>query len=202
MRGSHRATGARQRGDAGLREVRKHRPREAFVCRQCRGEFTLFLSACACRRLLRLARFMRIAGKLLLGLRDRVMIRKRRGRPWFSEPGQPLPVIPPDGKTGTPTWPRTDPTPQQAGGQNWQHVNMGCSASLPIDLLVALSDKYRYSMALRPTRKATLEITSDGARIGTIIRPWAPVLPAWASSAFSCHGGLYYSRDGRDRSIA
>jgi hypothetical protein len=60
--------------------------------------------------------------------------------------------------------------PHNERDENWQHVNMGYSASLPIDLLVALSDKYRYSMALRPTQEGNLEITSDGARIGIIIR--------------------------------
>ncbi len=59
--------------------------------------------------------------------------------------------------------------------ENWQHVKTGQAAALPIDLLVTLPDKCRSFIALRPTAEGNLEITSDGAPIGTITGRGVPL---------------------------
>jgi hypothetical protein len=59
--------------------------------------------------------------------------------------------------------------------EEWQHVKMGQTAPLPIDLLITLPDKARSFIALRPSAGGNLEILSDGAPIGTISRRGVPV---------------------------
>jgi hypothetical protein len=59
--------------------------------------------------------------------------------------------------------------------EDWQHVKMGETAALPIDLLVTLPDKARSFIMLRPATGGTLEILSDGVPIGTITQRGVPV---------------------------
>jgi hypothetical protein len=59
--------------------------------------------------------------------------------------------------------------------EDWQHVKMGQTAPLPIDLLITLPDKARSSMELRPDTSGNLEIISDGTPIGTVTRRGVPV---------------------------
>lgn len=59
--------------------------------------------------------------------------------------------------------------------EDWQHVKVGQTASLPIDLLVTLPDKVRSSIDLRPTTGGSLEILSDGVPIGTVTWRGVPV---------------------------
>jgi hypothetical protein len=42
--------------------------------------------------------------------------------------------------------------------EEWQHVKMGQTAPLPIDLLITLPDKARSFIALRPSARGNLEI--------------------------------------------
>lgn len=59
--------------------------------------------------------------------------------------------------------------------ENWQHVKVGQSTTLPIDLLVTLPDKARSFISLRPIPSGDLDILSDGKPIGTITRRGVPV---------------------------
>jgi hypothetical protein len=59
--------------------------------------------------------------------------------------------------------------------EDWQHVKMGQTAALPIDLLVTLPDKARSFISLRPATGGTLEILSDGVPIGGITQRGVPV---------------------------
>ena len=59
--------------------------------------------------------------------------------------------------------------------ESWQHVKTGQATALPIDLLVTLPDKCRSFIALRPAAEGSLEITSDGAPIGTITGRGVPL---------------------------
>ena len=59
--------------------------------------------------------------------------------------------------------------------EDWQHVKMGQTAPLPIDLLITLPDKARSSMELRPVTGGNLEILSEGVTIGTITQRGVPV---------------------------
>jgi hypothetical protein len=59
--------------------------------------------------------------------------------------------------------------------EDWQHVKMGQTAPLPIDLLITLPDKARSSIELRPGTSGNLEILSDGTPIGTVTRRGVPV---------------------------
>lgn len=59
--------------------------------------------------------------------------------------------------------------------EDWQHVKVGQTAPLPIDLLITLPDKARSSMELHPANGGNLEILSDGVAIGTIIRRGVPI---------------------------
>lgn len=52
--------------------------------------------------------------------------------------------------------------------EDWQHVETGQAAPLPIDLLISLPDKARSSIELRPGTNGNLEILSDGTPIGTV----------------------------------
>ena len=62
----------------------------------------------------------------------------------------------------------------ESRNEDWQHVKIGQTASLPIDLLITLPDKARSSMELRPVTGGNLEIFSDGVKIGTITRRGVP----------------------------
>jgi len=59
--------------------------------------------------------------------------------------------------------------------EDWQHVKTGQTAPLPIDLLITLPDKARSFISLRPTGEGNLEILSDGAPIGMVMRRGVPV---------------------------
>lgn len=59
--------------------------------------------------------------------------------------------------------------------EDWQHVNAGEAATLPIDFLVTLPDECRSSFSLKPTGDRTLEILSDGKPIGSITANGVPV---------------------------
>jgi hypothetical protein len=54
--------------------------------------------------------------------------------------------------------------------EDWQHVKMGQTVPLPVDLLITLPDKARSSIELRPGTSGNLEILSDGTPIGTVTR--------------------------------
>jgi hypothetical protein len=59
--------------------------------------------------------------------------------------------------------------------EDWQHVKMGQTAPLPIDLLITLPDKARSSIELRLGTSGNLEILSDGTPIGTVTRRGVPI---------------------------
>ena len=59
--------------------------------------------------------------------------------------------------------------------EEWQHVKMGQTAPLPIDLLITLPDKARSFIALRPSARGNLEILSDGVPIGMVSKRGVPV---------------------------
>ena len=59
--------------------------------------------------------------------------------------------------------------------EDWQHVKMGQTAPLPIDLLITLPDKARSSIELRPGTSGNLEILSDGTPIGTVTLRGVPI---------------------------
>ena len=59
--------------------------------------------------------------------------------------------------------------------EDWQHVKMGQTAPLPIDLLITLPDKARSSIELRPGASGNLEILSDGTPIGTVTLRGVPI---------------------------
>ena len=59
--------------------------------------------------------------------------------------------------------------------EDWQHVQMGQAAQLPIDLLVTLPDKARSFISLRPSQEGNLQILSDGTPIGTVTRRGVPI---------------------------
>ena len=59
--------------------------------------------------------------------------------------------------------------------EDWQHVKMGQTAPLPIDLLITLPDKARSFIALRTAAGGNLEILSDGVPIGTVSQRGVPV---------------------------
>lgn len=59
--------------------------------------------------------------------------------------------------------------------EDWQHVKLGQTAPLPIDLLVTLPDKCRSSVELHPAAGGNLEILSDGTPIGTVTPHGVPV---------------------------
>jgi hypothetical protein len=63
----------------------------------------------------------------------------------------------------------------QGQNENWQHVKLGQTAPMPIDLLVTLPDANRCFMTLRPKEGGDLDILSDGKPIGTITRKGVPV---------------------------
>jgi hypothetical protein len=63
----------------------------------------------------------------------------------------------------------------ESQNEDWQHVKMGQTAPLPIDLLVTLPDQCRSSIELRPAARGDLQILSDGKPIGTITRRGVPV---------------------------
>jgi hypothetical protein len=79
--------------------------------------------------------------------------------------------------------------------ENWQHVKVGQTATLPIDLLVNLPDKARSFISLRPIPSGHLEILSDGKPIGTITRRGVPVTlkPLPFGPGFARLGILRYS---------
>ena len=54
--------------------------------------------------------------------------------------------------------------------EDWQHVKMGQTAPLPVDLLITLPDKARSSIELSLGTNGNLEILSDGTPIGTVTR--------------------------------
>jgi hypothetical protein len=59
--------------------------------------------------------------------------------------------------------------------EDWQRVNPGTQAPLPIDFLVTLPGHERTSMSLRANADGTLAILGDGMPIGTIRTSGAPV---------------------------
>jgi hypothetical protein len=63
----------------------------------------------------------------------------------------------------------------QGQNENWQHVKVGQTAPMPIDLLITLPDTNRCFMTLCPQEGGDLDILSDGKLIGTIIRKGVPV---------------------------
>jgi hypothetical protein len=52
--------------------------------------------------------------------------------------------------------------------EDWQHVETGQAAPLPIDLLISLPDRARSSIELSLGTNENLEILSDGTPIGTV----------------------------------
>ncbi len=60
--------------------------------------------------------------------------------------------------------------------ENYQHVKIGQTASIPVDFLVTLPDKCRSFIALRPSSDGNMEIISDGAPIGTITKRGVPLI--------------------------
>jgi hypothetical protein len=58
---------------------------------------------------------------------------------------------------------------------NWQHVNAGQEAALPIDFLVTLPGVPRSVIALKPLANGSLNILSDGKPIGSIKVQGVPV---------------------------
>jgi hypothetical protein len=63
----------------------------------------------------------------------------------------------------------------ESRNEDWQHVKVGQTALLPIDLLVTLPDKARSFMSLRPTGEGSLEILSDGRQIGMVTQRGVPL---------------------------
>jgi hypothetical protein len=63
----------------------------------------------------------------------------------------------------------------QGQNENWQHIKVGQTAPMPIDLLITLPDANRCFMTLRPKEGGDLDILSDGKPIGTITRKGVPV---------------------------
>jgi len=63
----------------------------------------------------------------------------------------------------------------ESRNEDWQHVKMGQTAPLPIDLLITLPDKCRSSIDLHSATGGNLEILSDGAAIGTVTSRGVPV---------------------------
>ncbi len=59
--------------------------------------------------------------------------------------------------------------------ENWQHVKVGQTIPLPIDLLITLPDANRCFMSLRPNEGGDLDILSDGKPIGTITKKGVPL---------------------------
>jgi hypothetical protein len=66
-------------------------------------------------------------------------------------------------------------TLHEGRNENYQHVKIGQTSTLPIDFLVTLPDKCRSFIGLRPTPDGNLEITSDGVPIGTIKKQGVPL---------------------------
>lgn len=63
----------------------------------------------------------------------------------------------------------------QGKDEDWQHVQPGADATLPIDFLVTLPNAPRASLALKPTSQGTMTIMSDGNPIGSITTQGVPV---------------------------
>lgn len=63
----------------------------------------------------------------------------------------------------------------ESRNEDWQHVKMGRTASLPIDLLITLPDQARSFIALRLITGGDLEILSDGVLVGTVTRCGVPI---------------------------
>jgi hypothetical protein len=59
--------------------------------------------------------------------------------------------------------------------EDWQRVNPGAQAPVPIDFLVTLPGRERTSLSLRPNVDGTLAILGDGMPVGTIKTSGTPV---------------------------
>jgi hypothetical protein len=78
----------------------------------------------------------------------------------------------------------------QDRNEDWQHVKVGQTASLPIDLLMTLPEKARSSMELHPVTGGNFEILSDEVPIGTVTQRGVPVTlePEPFGPGFACLG--------------
>lgn len=65
----------------------------------------------------------------------------------------------------------------ESRNEDWQHVKIGQTAPLPIDLLVTLPGQARSFISLRPTAEGNLQILSDGTPIGMVTRNGVTLKP-------------------------